>query len=239
MGAETFEVKLPSRGLAYDVPVEAIRMKYVTGSIEQVLAEVSLDNFDEKTHLALSMLVEGIDAKMLTLGDRLALLVQSRINSYTKMYPIETVCDQCLEKVDIDIDLSAVEIRTLPDDFKQTEIVQFSDGNEVNVRLFRIADELNISRYEAQGGKEGYLYRLAQCIDAPNLKNIEEKMIVLRSIRAVDIAKIKAYHEKNQHGLRLDAYKYVCPRCGMGATTPIPFRPELILPDGSTVAKYS
>lgn len=234
-----FPVQLPSRGKPYGVDQDAVRMKILTGEMEEYLAEVNFENFDQKTHELLSMLITGVDAKKLTLGDRLALLIQNRINSYTKIYPIDTKCTNCLCDVKmLEVDLEKLDIDYIADDYQNVTQVKLSDDITVGVKLYRIEDELAIKNFSKSfNEREVAHYRLARSLVVENL-NIEQKRDLVKMLPAKDRALIREVQERFAHGIKL-VYTYTCPHCNQEATTPVPFRFELLLPDGSTVRKYS
>src|ERR1035437_9410203 len=162
-------VELPSKGLVYDVPLSDIVLRSMKGGDEKILAELSIDNIETK-YLALlknrihggDPLVKGIDPAKLTLGDRLYILLWLRINSYSPTFKSSVVCSNCFKKVKVDIDLTKIEEKGLPEGFKEPYEVVLDSGDKVNLRLFRIADEILAYEKEKKDGvEETYLYRLA------------------------------------------------------------------------------
>ena len=233
-----FPVQLPSKGKPYGIDAESVKMKILTGEMEEYLAEVNFDNFDQKTHELLNMLVVGVDVKQLTLGDRLALLIQNRINSYTPIYPISTRCTNCLRDVqELAVDLTKLDIESLPEEYTDITPVALSNDAEIGVKLFRIADELAIKNFaKDHNERETSHYRLARSLVIEKME-IVQKCDLVKALPARDRALIREVQERWAHGIKL-TYDYVCPHCEQEATTPVPFRLELLLPDGSTVRKY-
>ena len=123
-------------------------------------------------------------------------------------------------------------MKELPDDYREPYPIKLTDGSEVNLRLFRVKDEIQIAKYE-KNNKDSWLYRYATSI-VDDSKNIIEKISWLEKISTKDLARIRAFHEDFIHGPIME-YEYTCPNCGGEGRMPVPFRLDLILPAGKTV----
>ena len=231
--------ELPSRGLVYDVKPSDIKIRTIRGGDEKLLAELSIDNIETK-YLALlnnkirggDPVVKGIDPGKLTLGDRLYILLWLRINSYSPIFKTTLVCENCFKTVNINIDLTKIDERTLPDGFKEPYAVTLDSGEIVNIRLFRIEDEIKSYDKEKKDGIEAtYLYRLALSI--VDDKTIPERIVYLEDMQGKDLAKIKYFHESHVHGPILDKIPYECPECKEAGVCSLPFRPDFLQPSGT------
>jgi len=223
-------IQLPSKFIPYDK--KEFRMRTFVGADEKLLASITYDTLEQKFAEVLKNCSEGIDPKELTAGDRMYLLIWQAIHSYSKDYEADYVCEHCLENIHVNIDLSQLEVKELPDDYKEPYPVKLSDGTEVNLRLFRVKDEIQIARYE-KNNKDSWLYHYATSI-VDDSKNIMEKVLMLEKMPTRDLAVIRAFHEEFVHGPIMQ-YKYTCSNCGGEGLMPVPFRLELILPAGKTV----
>jgi len=227
-------ISLPSKCVVYDgVEPDSIKIRTLKGKDEKLIAELNYDNFDKKFCTIMNNVITGIEPEKLTIGDRLYIMLWETVNSYSKDYPVEFICDSCLQKIEYMIDLSKLDVVCLPDDFVEPYEVKLSSGM-IKLRLFRISDEINISELE-KAGKDSWLYRFALSI-VDNEKNVWDRVIKLDNMDVKDIAIIRAFHTKFYHGPKLES-KYECPKCGGEGVVPVPFRPEMLLPYGDALVR--
>lgn len=228
-------LKLPSGCKIYDkVDPDKLFIRTLRGRDEKLIAEISKDNYEKKFTQILGNCVEGIDVSKLTLGDRKYVMLWLAINSYSSNHTIDFMCEHCLSKLQLDVDLSAVQIKTLPEGFSEPCPISLSDGKVVNLRLFRVQDELKLAELE-KSGQNTWNFRWALTIvgDMPFMEKVE----MLENMETKDIAKIRAFHEENTHGPVMET-KYECEKCGGEGVTPIPFRFELFFPYGDRLTRY-
>lgn len=232
---------LPSKGLVYDVPLANIIVRTMCGGDEKLLAELSIENIEMK-YLALmknriksgESLVRGIDPAKLTLGDRLYILLWQRINSFSPKFKSNLVCQNCFKDVNLEIDLTKINETYLPEGFKEPYEVVLSEG-KVNLRLFRVEDEIKAYDKEKKDGIEKvYLYRLALTI-VDSTKSVEDRIAFLESLPTIDLAKIKYFHELHVHGPQLNNIQYTCPKCQEVGQLSLPFRSTWLIPSGTEV----
>ena len=228
-------IKLPSQGLIYnDFDPEAVKIRLLKGKDEKLIAELNANNFDRKLNTILRNLLQGIDPNKLTLGDRKYLLIWLAINSYTKMFPVELTCEHCFQDLTIETDLSEIENKLLPDDFKQPYKVTLSSG-DVYLKLLTVEDELKVADYEL-AGNNGYLHRLALSI-VDQEKDLGAKVKIIEEMPGFDLARIKAFHAKFDHGPVMES-EYTCKHCGGLGHVAVPFRIEMVFPVGEALTKY-
>lgn len=223
-------ISLPSKCMTYGVPVDSIRIGTFLGKHEKQISEISEDNFDTKLVEILSDVVKGISVEKLTLGDRLYILIWEAINSYTDKYPFTSVCEGCGQRIEIIANLSELESKELPDDYKEPYEIELSTGRKIELRLFTAEDEVVISKYEQQSSDSSFLYRFALSI-VSDAMDIMQKVQFLSALPARDVALIRAFHDKYQHGPILE-WQYECKACGSAGVAPIPFRVDLFFPYG-------
>lgn len=233
MSENFIPLKLPSKCKTYvDVDASQVAIRVLKGKDEKLIAEMTFDNLDRKFVVVLRNVMKGIDPAKLTLGDRKFVLVWLAINSYSKDFTIEAVCEHCLQKITTTIDLSTFEVNELPDGYKQPYTVKLKDGSDVNLRLLTVEDELKVVEHE-KSGANGWLYRYALSIE-DSTKSLAEKLMFLEDLNVNELATIRVFHEKYDHGPVMEA-KYECPKCGGTGLTAVPFRIEMVFPYGKTL----
>jgi hypothetical protein len=233
-------ISLPSKCLVYKgVDKDGIQIRTLKGKDEKLIAEVNYDNFEKKFLLLLKNVLKGIDPEILTVGDRLFILLWEAINSYSKDFDIEHNCMSCFEKITSTVDLSQLDVVELPDDFKEPYSKELSDGSSVKLRLFRVQDEINIANYE-KSGDSSWLYRFATSVVQKKSNKevgIWDRVSYLENLSAGDVAKIRAFHQEFAHGPKMEA-PYICNKCGGEGVVPVPFRTEMLFPYGENLSKY-
>lgn len=227
-------INLPSKCIPYeDIKEEDITIRAYTAKDEIFLAEINPINLESKYLLLLKDVVNGIDPKRLTLGDRLYIMIWEYINSYSPTTRLSTVCSHCLDEVDIIVDLTKLEKIELPDTFKQPYEISLPDLKKVvKVRLLTIQDEIEIEKFEKKN-KNSHLYRYARSIvsETDVLSRLEtiEKMMSAR-----DLVAIRTFHEKFYHGPDMNT-SFTCPKCGEEDEVVVPFRLEFLYPHGKAL----
>jgi len=234
MGNEIYyPLPLPSKCRLYkDVKPEDIKIRTLKGKDEKLIAEINSDNIERKLTTVLKGVLQGIDPIKLTLGDRMHIILWEIVNSFGKDHMIEVTCDHCGKTFQQTVDFSKIESVELPDDFQEPYSIELSDKRILNVRLFRVSDEISISDFE-KSGKNSWSYRFAHTIVDDNL-NIVEKEALIDDLPSIDTAKIRFVQEKFQHGPDM-LTEYKC-SCGGNGIVAVPFHPRLLLPYGQELA---
>jgi len=229
-------LQLPSKYLVYNVDPKAVQLRTFKGKDEKLIASLSYENFESKLSEIIQNTLTGLDAKELTIGDRLYILLWQTIHSYTKMFSMEHQCTSCFEKSKYDVDLTAIEVIDLPDGFKEPYPLTLSDGRTINVRLFRSKDEERAKEFEKATKQNPWLYRYGLTIIDAKMNDFE-KMTMLEELPAVDVALIRAFHEKYIHGPKMEV-TVECRKCGASEVALVPFRLELFFPFGEALRRY-
>lgn len=228
-------ITLPSKCLVYkDVDPSKIFIRPLKGKDEKLISELSIDNFDRKFTQVLANVLEGIDPKQLTLGDRKYVMLWLAIHSYSNKHLMSFMCENCLSKLEMEADLATLVIKTLPDDFVEPHSLTLSDGSTVNLRLYRVKDELELGDLE-KAGTNVWLFRIAMSIIGD--QSIVEKVAFLEELPVADIAKIRAFQEQFDHGPVMET-TFDCEKCGVTGRVPVPFRIEMFFPFGARLTKY-
>ena len=232
---EKVNIILPSKCLVYkDVDPSKIFIRTLKGKDEKLISELSMDNFDRKFTQVLANVIEGVDPKLLTLGDRKYVMLWLAIHSFSKMHPVGFLCTNCLSKLEMEADLTTLTIKTLPDEFVEPYPITLSDNSTLNLRLFRVKDELELAELE-KSGTNIWLYRFAMSIIGT--ESIVEKVAFLENLPVIDIAKIRAFQERFDHGPTMET-TFDCEKCGVTGVVPVPFRIEMFFPFGKQLARY-
>ena len=102
----------------------------------------SMKNGINPINLILSKCVKGIDYNSLLLMDKILLLLKIREISYGEEYPATVICPKCLFKSDINVDLTKLIIKSVPDDLGDPrEITLPKLKKTAKVRFPRVQDE--------------------------------------------------------------------------------------------------
>lgn len=218
-------IKLPSKCLTYP-EVEAIRIRPFRGKEEELVAELGIGNPKKKVLEVISSVLQGVKPDILTTGDISYVLLWEGINSYTKSYPLRLVCESCLQNIDVSIDLSNLDVKELPDDFKQPVEVSLSN-TKVNLRLLTLKDDIAAYDY-LDKSQSVYLYTFALSIVDEDTTPLD-RVKILEEMSTRDLAKIRSFHERYEHGPNFST-KYECPKCGKEGKVFIPFRLDSLIP---------
>jgi len=236
MEEKFYPVDLPSKLLPYqNLGVKEVSMRMLKGKDEKYIAELNVQNFEKKFMYLLKDSIKGIDPMELTIGDRMYILVWLSMNCYSKLYPIEFDCEQCLRKIETDVDLTVLDKVELPKEYKEPYAMKLPSGQVLNLKLLRVKDQIQYLDYIAQKQRDDILVKLALTV-VDDQKNLLQRVEMLENLSTQDLGMIRAFHEKFYHGVKLET-KYSCQHCGGAGLTPVPFRLDIIFPEGKTVAK--
>ena len=236
MDEKYFELDLPSKLIPYKAEgVTKVEIRMLKGKDEKLIGELTIANFEKKFKTLMDGVIRGIDPAKLTIGDRFFVVVWLAMNCQSHLYPIELFCEECFRKTDrYDVDLSTLEKVYLPEGFQEPFSVVLSDGTEVKVRLYRVADQIQYMDYVQAKGADDLLYKTAQTI--VDDRDMGQRIEWLKELSTKDNALIRGFHDQFFHGVKLEA-AYTCPKCGGTGKTPVPFRLDIFFPDGATVAR--
>ena len=233
--------KLPSGCICYPeidktIP-DSIKIRTFKGKDEKLIAEISANNFDVKFIQVLKNVMVGIDPAKLTLGDRMYLALWQVINSYSKDFTVEFECPDCWKKGTYVVDLSTLDNIELPKDFKEPYQVKLPKaGIVLNLRLLRAEDLIKVDEL-VKANQNVWLYRYALSIVDKD-KTVWDNLDMLENMDVADIAVIRAFHDKFNHGPKMET-GYKCPHCGGNGVMPVPFRLEMLLPYGEELQRHT
>lgn len=231
--SEYLPISWPSKCLVYEgVDVDSITVRAYQGRDEVYLSQINSTNLERNYFELLKDLIRGLDPKNLTLGDRLYLIVWECINSYTNIIQVRSICSECIEEIDVAVDLKKLDVTHLPDDFKQPyEITLPVSNKKISLRLFTVTDEIAVEKYN-QKHKDGLLYRYARSVVTED--DLLAVLAQFNEMHAKDFTAIRAWHEKFYHGPNMEAV-VSCPKCDEEVTVDVPFRLDFFFPDGDAL----
>lgn len=214
-------ITLPSKCLLYeDIDVSGIKIRPFKGRDEVLIAELNLANLKKKFVAIIENVLQGIEPEKLTSGDMKYVMLWEAINSYTRDYPVQVVCENCSQTVRVVCDLGKIDSVDLPDDFVQPVEVKLSD-RKVNLRIQTVADEIAAIDW-TKSGKSAYLYSLALII-VDEETTFLEKLEMLENMSPSDINEIKKFQAKYDHGPDMEL-PYKCSVCEHEGKLVVPFR---------------
>lgn len=226
---------LPSQGKTYNgIDIGSVLIRPYCGEDEVFLSQISPVGLEKNYLAVLKRIVQGIDPKLLTTGDRLYIILWEYINSYSDTMTVETICSHCLQKVKFVVDLKTVNVVGLPDDFKQpVSVVLPVSKKSVQLRLLTVGDEIEVENYSSHHN-DASLYRYARSVVGP--EDPIAQLMEMRSWPAKDVARVRLFHEQMEHGPDMKA-KVICsnPQCMEEEEVVVPFRLELFYPTGETL----
>jgi hypothetical protein len=162
-GFPTEIISLPSEGKLYPAenPLSSgtIEMKYMTAREEDILTSQNLIKqgvvLDK---LMQSMIVSPVKYNDIIIGDKNAIMIASRILGYGKNYEVEITCPNCSEKSKVEVDLTTLPEKRIPESAKLVGInlFEFTLPQSKRVVTFKIlthGDEKKI-QYELEAIKK-------------------------------------------------------------------------------------
>ena len=225
MSEQYISISLPSKGLAYkNVEKDKICIRPFTGKEEMLMAELNVNNVNQKLTAVLKNVLQGIDPKKLTTGDAKYIMLWEAINSYTSDFLLDVTCEQCLQSSPIKFDLTKINSVELPDEYKEPQNIELSN-RVVNVRLITLEDEISAVDW-VKHNKSIYLYNYAKSIVDDKLTMLD-KLQMLEDMSTKDLKLIKDFHKKYEHGPDMLA-NYTCPLCGNEGKLVLPFRYDIL-----------
>ena len=236
MDEKYYELDLPSKLIPYKAEgVTKVEIRMLKGKDEKLIGELTIANFEKKFKMLMDSVLRGIDPAKLTIGDRFFIVLWLAMNCQSHLYPIELFCDECFRKTDrYDVDLTTLEKVFLPEGYVDPSPVVLTDGSSVLVRLYRVADQIQYLDYVQAKGADDTTFKLAQSL--VDDRDLGQRIEWLKELPTKDLALLRGFHDKFFHGVKLEA-AYTCPKCGGTGKTPVPFRLDILFPDGATVAR--
>lgn len=232
--APTEIVELPSKGRLYpdDHPLkdtETVEIKFMTTKEEDLLISPSLNEKGVAIDRVIESLIVStrVDATTLVPGDKNAILMAARKSAYGNEYEFAALCQQCLTKNDIKVNLDSIKCKEIVED----ETAKYLDngniliilpksGASVEVKILnsedeRIIEETSKKRIKNNLPAEELLTRYRRMIVSVNGSN-ETSTINNFVINALGIADSRFLRKKFMEmvpDVSFD-YSHNCNNCG-------------------------
>ena len=246
---KTFAVDLPSKGYFYNQsnPLSAgkVEICQVTVKHEDILSNQSLMKkgtvLDE--FLKSVIVTEGVSLDDITVGDKNALFIASRVLAYGKDYNIKIKCKECGVESNVTVDLSQVKIKDF-DFSKHTKgenkfSITLSSGSKVAVKLLTHKDETNIDAEIKALSRSGVtspeistrLKYLIVSIDGESDRG-KIKKYVDTELRSIDSLALRKFIRTSSPDMDM-TFDFTCPACGHMENTSIPINTDFFWPNVS------
>lgn len=228
-------LQLPSKGKVYkNFDPAKFLIRPMKGKDEKLIAEINTNNLFTKFEALMKSVSIGLNPEQLTLGDRNKILIWLAANSYGPTVQAEGACSLCYQPIRVTVNLTKIEDKFLPDDFRQPYALSLSGGQSVCLRLLTVDDERKIADVERLGG-DAWGYRYALSVVSQE-KTVDEVQNWLGELPAGDMARIRAFQAMFDHGPQMET-DIICPKCGGAGRMATPFQLEWILPFGQALCE--
>lgn len=242
----TQEVVLPSRGLLNpEIPEGKLTQRCMMVADQKYLSG-GTQSPTESLHTLLQRTVtspEDLDVSKLTLSDTVYLLFKLRILSYGDVYKFSVRCPDCGKKVDVEINLSELQVNTLEDDYEDNLIVELPRrGDTVYTKILTNQDTDSLSKEIKRRKKRNpnddseYVLRIAYSISKIKLKDSKEELTSLvdieryiSSLTDLDASVILSTRDSVSFGI-VPTVEYVCPECRNYIDIPLQFSGDFFRP---------
>lgn len=223
-------IQLPSKCKLYEgIKPEDILIRPYNGADEILLAQINPINLERNFLTILKNVVKGIDPLRLTTGDRLYIILWEYAVSYSEILNVQQICSHCLQKVKFPVDIKAIPVDYLSDDYSEPKELKLPvSGETVLIRSFTVRDEVETEKMASQG-KDTYLYKYARSIVCDEPFAQMERM---KKWAAKDIAAIRKFHEIDAFHGPTSEVTMACPHCKEEEEVIVPFRFEFFYPTG-------
>jgi hypothetical protein len=223
-----YNLELPSQG-KYGISKE-IEFRPFTVEDEKDLATLSNKNYEIVISKVLKRVVKGVDVGELSVGDRIHLLVNLRVNSYDKDYSFDWSCKYCAYSNTHIQDLTKLSIDSLPKNFKEPYDLKLPVSEEViQIQLLKAKDELQVFKMLKDMDKPDEWALKYACTIVEKNTSISNKYKKLLTMHTKDFREIRRWHTKMNHGPNFQI-KVRCSNCEGADKFNIPFTPEWYIP---------
>lgn len=240
-------IELPSKGKVYSHPelkgLEKVECYYLTAKEEDILTSPNLiksgDLFDT---LLKSILKTRIPVDKLTLGDRNAILIWSRINAYGKDYAVKMLCPNCNQMFDNTFDLSLLDIKGLehePDENGLFTLPPLPRTNAVvKIRLMTGEIEKQIflierARNEKLNNKlsNKIILRLQRLVAEVNGSSDQTQISAFIENLPIEDSRFIRTHIQEIEPSVIMKQNAVCSNCGVSSEVDVPMAENFFWPD--------
>lgn len=221
---------LPSSGkLGYP---ETVEYRDLMVSDEELLATATKDTYARVLNGVLKSVMNNCPFfEQMSIHDRDYMLVWIWANNYDNIKHVEVECAHCGNKESKKIDLTALNIEKIQEDFKPfIEIPIKKTGGTIKVRPHTVAGELLTDEYVRKHPNERFDYvQLVASIDVGAEVPMEAKIKWVKdNISSREMQVVRAYHNKFSFGIE-SSIAHECTACKGVTHGPIPFQTADVL----------
>lgn len=242
-------ITLPSRGLLNpEIPGGEITQRCMMVSDQKFLSGSTM-SASSALHQLLQRTVtapETFDVSRLTVYDTLFLLFKLRILSYGNIYKFKTRCPECGQKIDVQLDLSTLQVETLEEDFSDNLVVTLPHrGDTVYTRILtnRDTEEINkeIKRRKKRrpDDESEYILRIVASIEKIQLAKDKSELThpidierYVSNLTDLDASAILSTRDQVVYGIT-PTTEYTCPECREDIDVNVHFTSEFFRPQFS------
>ena len=240
-------IDLPSKGLLYPEghPLREgqIEIKYMTAREEDILTSNNLIQkglvIDE---LLKSVIVTKFNFDDITIGDKNAVMLSTRIFGYGKAYHTDIKCPACgNNEADCEFDLTSLDYKEIdPEDYKNGNSFEYilpNSNRTINYKYLTHGDETNIQKELERVAKHvgkvqpEITTRLRYQITGVDGES-DPKIInnfIQNELFAMDSKAFREFYLALQPDVDFDM-GYVCPACGTNSTVDLPISVNFFWP---------
>lgn len=242
----TQELILPSKGLLNpEIPEGKVTQRCMMVKDQKFLSGSSRTT-DSPINQILQNTVtapESFDISNLSMPDTLYLLFKLRILSYGSEYTFKTRCPECGSVIDVTVDLSAIEVNTLEEDYlKDLSVVLPHRGDTVYTKILTNADiedmnrEIKRRKRKNPQDESEYILKIVYSIEKIKLKEDKSELThpidierYIESLTDLDASAILAARDSVIFGI-IPVVDTQCPECGSDIEVGIDFSGKFFRP---------
>lgn len=241
-------VPLPSRGIIYNPDStiynrETIQIKAMTALQEDILSSAAYIKEGTSIIRAIQSCItdDNVDVMNMIAGDRNALMISMRITGYGSDYPVTHICQNCGRKNDVNVKLSELSIKRLPEDPAEAGKNLFSytlpvTGKQVLFKFLTANDEkeenikkerMKTAGIDQANSVTSFLASTIVSVDGVADKNKINHFV--KNMPAKDSRSLRLHIKKLEPGIDM-SWEYKCTSCGAENGFGIPITTEFFWP---------
>jgi hypothetical protein len=239
-------IPLPSKGLLYTHPmlsgVDKVECFYLTAKEEDILTSPNLIRSGELFDTLLkSILKTKIPVEKLTLGDRNAILIWTRINAYGKDYPVQLQCNACHTEYAHVFDLSSLHIRELtitPDEAGEFVLQLPRSRKIIKIKFMTSEDEKQVYAIESGRAEKlkskianGITLRLMRIITEVDAKRDPQSIRDFVENMTIEDSRYVRHFVQDHEPVVIMKQEAVCSNCYTSQEVDIPLTENFFWPD--------
>lgn len=198
---------------------------------EKILSGATEDTYIRTINRVVKGILDNPDYyEDISIFSRDYILVWLYVNNFESIRELTSTCE-CGQEDTVKVDLTELPVTPLNEGYQEPFPITLRNGNEVNLRVFRVRDEIYAEQYisEHEDSEEDLLdLMLISSIDIGGDKelSLEEKVKwAEENLTSRDMAMIRRFHDYYHFGID-ETIKHNCSACSKEVTGRLPFRPD-------------